>query len=140
MTRRTDPRSQRTPRQQLPAPMRTLPAFTPVPRRGKRHDGWTDARQHAFIEALADTGSVEAACRAVDMSQAGAYYLRRQPGADSFAAAWQAALDLGVQRIEDTAPFPVRKNAQVELWGPRAQRRAGTALFLWQADRHPHEV
>ena len=103
MTRRTDPRSQRTPPSQLPAPARAALAFTPVPRRGSRHDGWTHARQRAFIEALADTGSVHAACKAVDMSQPGAYYLRRQPGAESFAAAWQAALDLGVQRIEDTA-------------------------------------
>ena len=37
------------------------------------------------------------------MSQAGAYYLRRQCGAESFRAAWQAAIDLGVQRIEDVA-------------------------------------
>ena len=103
MTRRTDPRSQRTPPSQLPAPARAALTFTPVPRRGSRHDGWTHARQRAFIEALADTGSVHAACKAVDMSQPGAYYLRRQPGAESFAAAWQAALDLGVQRIEDTA-------------------------------------
>ncbi|HSJ79425.1 MAG TPA: hypothetical protein VK913_11885, partial [Erythrobacter sp.] len=97
MTRRSDPRTTR-----LPAPARgQLPAFTPVPRRCARHDGWTPERQTAFIEALADTGSVEAACKAVNMSQAGAYQLRRQPGAESFAAAWHAALDCGVQRVED---------------------------------------
>lgn len=36
----------------------TLPAFTPVPRRHNRHDGWTDDRQQRFIEALADLDSV----------------------------------------------------------------------------------
>ena len=46
----------------------TLPGFTPVPRQCPRHDGWTDERQRAFIEALADTGSVAAACKAVSMS------------------------------------------------------------------------
>lgn len=98
MTRRKDPRSAR-----LPAARGELPAFTPVPRRCQRHDGWTPARQRGFIEALADTGSVEAAARAVDMSSVGAYALRRQPGAASFRAAWEAALALGIQRIEDVA-------------------------------------
>lgn len=98
MTRRTDPRTAR-----LPVPIGEVPTFTPVLRQCERHDGWTPARQLAFIEALADTGSVAAACKAVDMSEGGVYYLRRQPGADSFRAAWTAALDLGVQRIEDVA-------------------------------------
>lgn len=98
MTRRTDNREAR-----LPVPAGELPAFAPVPRARSRRDGWTDERQRAFIEALADTGSVEAACRAVNMSQPGAYHLRRQPGAESFRQAWEAALQLGVQRIEDVA-------------------------------------
>ena len=98
MTRRTDNRETR-----LPVPAGELPAFTPVPRQCNRHDGWTEDRQRRFIEALADTGSVEAACRAVNMSTVGAYYLRRQKGAESFRKAWAAALDLGVQRIEDVA-------------------------------------
>ena len=98
MTRKADPRTTR-----LPVPAGQLPPFTPVPRRYARHDGWTPERQRAFIAALADTGSVEAACRAVDMSQSGAYHLRRQPGAESFRAAWARALDLGVQIVEDVA-------------------------------------
>lgn len=96
MTRKKDPRTARS-----LVPAGELPAFTPVPRQSQRHDGWTPERQIAFIEALADTGSVEAACKAVDMSQPGAYQLRRQPGAESFRAAWEAALQLGVQRVED---------------------------------------
>lgn len=98
MTRRTDPRTTR--RSARPG---ELPVFTPVPRKCTRHDGWTPERQRGFIEALADTGSVEAACRAVDMAPRGAYALRREPGAEGFRAAWQAALALGVQRIEDVA-------------------------------------
>lgn len=96
MTRRKDPRTAR----HAPPPGE-LPDFTPVPRRCERHDGWTPERQRGFIEALAETGSVEAAARAVDMAERGAYELRRQPGAEGFRAAWEAALQLGVARIED---------------------------------------
>jgi hypothetical protein len=98
MTRRNDPRSAR-----LPVSAGDLPAFAPVPRHYQRHDGCTPDRQRRFIEALADTGSVEAAARAVDMSSVGTYHRRRQPGAQGFRAAWEAALTLGVQRIEDVA-------------------------------------
>ncbi|UVO55187.1 hypothetical protein [Sphingomonas sp. SUN039] len=79
-----------------------LPDFAAVPRK-YRHDGWTPERQRAFIAALADTGSVSRACRQVNMSPEGAYYLRRQPGAEGFRRAWEAALDFGVQRLKDIA-------------------------------------
>ncbi|MEO6389117.1 MAG: hypothetical protein ABIT16_10035 [Croceibacterium sp.] len=90
-----------------PAPARPEPVegapFTPVPRQCARHDGWTPERQRGFIEALADTGSVRHAAGSVGMAPEGAYQLRRQPGAEEFAAAWRAALDKGVERIEDVA-------------------------------------
>lgn len=78
-------------------PVKTLD-FTPVPRK-YRYDGWTEERQRGFIPALADLGSVKHAARAVGMTPEGAYHLRRQPGAESFAAAWDAALDTGVDRL-----------------------------------------
>ena len=87
-----------TPRDERPA----LPDFTPVPRK-YRHDGWTPARQKAFIEALADTGAVSRAARMVNMAQANCYTLRRAPGAEEFRRAWDAALDFGVQRLKDVA-------------------------------------
>ena len=86
-----------------PVPLSALPDFTPVPRKVQRHDGWTPARQKAFIEALADTGCVAIAARMVNMSQASAYQLRRQPGAESFRAAWDAAQTLGLQVVKDEA-------------------------------------
>ncbi|WP_305095806.1 hypothetical protein [Croceibacterium aestuarii] len=97
MTRRKDPAETR-----VPVGPEDLPAFTPVPVK-PRHDGWTPARQKAFIGALADTGSVSRAARYVNMSPEGAYYLRRRPGAEGFRRAWEAALDLGVQRLKDIA-------------------------------------
>lgn len=86
-------------------PVRTgqLPAFTPVPRQTSRHDGWTDERQRRFIEALADTGSVKAAAHRVNMTPEGAYLLRRHAQGASFRQAWEAALALGVQQLEDIA-------------------------------------
>ncbi|MBO9519035.1 MAG: hypothetical protein J7493_13295 [Porphyrobacter sp.] len=84
-------------------PRTTLPAFTPVPREKKRHDGWTPEVQRSFIEALAETGSVKSAARRVGRAPVGAYYLRRHPAAEEFRHAWQAALDIGIQRIEDIA-------------------------------------
>ncbi|MEP0392060.1 MAG: hypothetical protein ABJ205_14370 [Erythrobacter sp.] len=93
-----------------------LPAFTPVPRECARRDGWTEERQRAFIEALADTGSVAAACKSVDMSQPGAYYLRRQKGAESFREAWRKALDLGVQQLEDVAMDRALNGVEVPVY------------------------
>jgi hypothetical protein len=89
---------QRPPHGPPPCPRRRASPFPPIPRQYVLHDGWTPARQIAFIEELADIGSVEGACKAVDMSQAGTYNLRRQPGAESFRKACQAALQLGVAR------------------------------------------
>jgi len=80
-----------------------LPDFAPVPRQRRRHDGWTQERQRGFIEALADLGSVKAAARAVGMTAESAYQLRRHPEAAGFRKAWEAALSLGVARLEDVA-------------------------------------
>ncbi len=76
--------------------------FIPVPVR-PRWDGWTRQKQSDFIEALAATACVEEACRAVGMSDRSAYALRSRPRARSFRGAWDAALDLGMQRLEQAA-------------------------------------
>lgn len=92
-------------RNKVPVPRENraaLPDFTPVPLR-YRHDGWTPERQRGFIEALADTGCVTRATAIVNMSLEGVYYLRRQKGAEEFRAAWNAALDFGVQKLKDIA-------------------------------------
>ena len=102
MTRRKDPAATRTPIAEMEAAGHALPQFEPVPRK-YRHDGWTPERQKAFIAALADTGSVKRAAFHVNMSPEGAYWLRRQPGSETFRRAWEAALDFGVQRMKDEA-------------------------------------
>lgn len=84
-----------------------LPDFTPVPITRRRHDGWTPARQRAFIAALATTGVVASAARSVGMGVTSAYNLRRRAGAESFAEAWDivetAARDLALAFVIDQA-------------------------------------
>ena len=76
--------------------------WVPVLRK-RRKDGWTPERQRAFIGALADSGEVIAAARSVGMSDRSAYGLRRAPGAEGFAAAWDAALAASSGRLIDIA-------------------------------------
>lgn len=71
------------------------PPFIPVPLARSRHDGWSPARQRVFIEQLARIGLVSAAARAVGMSAKSAYALRKRPGAESFAGAWDEAVGIG---------------------------------------------
>lgn len=77
--------------------------FDPVPRLRKRRSGWTEERQRGFIEALAQCGSVRAAAAHVGCSARTAYRLLDADGADSFAAAWDQALNFGRARIESEA-------------------------------------
>ncbi|MDQ2877676.1 MAG: hypothetical protein M3R41_01190 [Pseudomonadota bacterium] len=76
---------------------------TPVPTASRRHDGWTPARQVAFIDLLATHGGVAAAARAIGMTSQSANRLRKRAGAESFAAAWDAALEEGRLRSYDEA-------------------------------------
>lgn len=84
-------------------PLATLTVFAPVPREKDRSNGWKPQVQRAFIEALAETGSVQAACRRVGRATHGVYALRRHPQAEEFRRAWDLALDFGIRRIEDAA-------------------------------------
>lgn len=68
-----------------------VPPFIPVPLRA-RADGWTPERQARFIGLLAQSGSVAEAARGVGMSRMAAYRLRRCPGAESLAHAWDAVM------------------------------------------------
>lgn len=84
-------------------PLPALPSFTPVPRQRMRRGGWSAERQRQFIELLAQTGSVRAACRRMGVGEHHIYKLRNHPEAAGFRKAWEAALDLGIARIEDVA-------------------------------------
>ncbi|MEQ1530462.1 MAG: hypothetical protein ABL925_14200, partial [Methylococcales bacterium] len=76
--------------------------WVPV-RRRPRHDGWTEEKQRRFIEALADTGLVSHAAKAVGMGRASANRLRRSPHGAAFARAWDAARLHAGAALEDIA-------------------------------------
>lgn len=69
----------------------------------RRKDGWSPDKQRAFIEALADSGSVATAAQRVGMSESSAYRLRRSPGAEAFDRAWSAAIDAASKKLLDAA-------------------------------------
>jgi hypothetical protein len=107
------------------------PFIHPVPRR----NSITPARQRAFIAALAASGIVTQAARKIGASLEALYKLRHRTGAEGFAAAWEAAIDRGMARLEDCAleraimgeERPVVWDGQVvATW-----RRYDTALLMF---------
>lgn len=108
-------------------------AFTPVPVRA-RADGWTAARQRGFVDRLALCGSVATAAQAVGMTRKSAYRLCERAGAESFAAAWAAALAMGQSGQVDRA-FDRGRGAALFL--PRAQVRRVGALQHQPDARRP---
>jgi hypothetical protein len=122
---------------------KSLPDFTPVPRERIRHDGWTPERQRGFIAALADTGSVRAAAHAVNMTPEGAYLLRRHPEGAGFRKAWEVALGLGVQRLEDVAMDRALNGVEQPVYsygkliGTRRVTNDALLMFLLR-NRAPH--
>lgn len=131
-------------------PRRRIPAFHPVPV-GKRHDGWTPARQVAFIGMLYETRSVVAAAKAVGMGRESAYRLRKRPGAAGFAAAWDAAMGFPMVSVKlgqsKSTGLPAHYRAQCGLmqvlvrsgcFAGVAKKRDNSALLqhIAQLDRH----
>jgi uncharacterized protein YciW len=129
-----------------PAAYRWVPVL-----RKPRSDGWTPRRQVDFIAALADTGSVAGAARAVGMSVQSCYRLRRSPGAEAFAAAWEAAIQEASRRLADIAferaingveePVLDREGNCIYL---RTRYNDRLLMFLLRADhperyRHAHQ-
>ncbi|HKN87996.1 MAG TPA: hypothetical protein VJV04_14135 [Nitrospiraceae bacterium] len=84
-----------------PAPQPLIP-FEPAQLRA-RHDGWTAKKQIAFIEALAECGIVDEACRRVGMSDTSAYELRRRSCGAQFRRAWDAAIEYSEHRAYEAA-------------------------------------
>src|SRR5688572_18921932 len=89
--------------------------FAPAPV-APRHDGWTAERQRAFITALADSGCVSDACKAVRINARSAYRLRRRPGAEAFDAAWEKALRFGIHRLTTIAFERAVYGSTREIW------------------------
>src|SRR6185437_9714693 len=84
------------------APARLCVDFDPI-HLEPRSDGWSPAKQRAFIEELADCGIVREAAARVGMTEQTARRLRRRADAATFNIAWEAALQLGADRLRSVA-------------------------------------
>ena len=80
-----------------------LLAFAPVIHKQKKRNCIGPERQRKFIAALAASGIVSAAARAIGATPEALYGLRRKAGAEEFCAAWDKAVDLAISRVEDGA-------------------------------------
>lgn len=89
--------------------------FTPVPAQRVTANGWSAEVQRAFVAQLARSGVVSVAARSVGRSPRSAWLLRKRPGAESFAEAWEIAVDMAhdrameiaVARLDDPVQVPV---------------------------------
>ena len=81
--------------------------FTPVPRKVKRPDGWTPDLQRELIARIAATGTLQGAVWQMSKHATGAEGLYKTACADSFRAAWDAALAIGRRRngLDAGPPF-----------------------------------
>ena len=80
-----------------------LLAFAPFLHTAPRRNSITPELQRSFVATLAATGIVKVAAKRIGKSLEALYKLRARPGAEGFATAWDAALERGVQRLEDIA-------------------------------------
>lgn len=95
--------------------------FTPVPVRARR-DGWTAVLQRRFILNLARGLGVREAARALGRSRQSVYALLDRPGSDSFAAAWEAAVEFS-RRIQSAPRQASAMTPGAEtIWVPRTYR------------------
>ena len=108
--------------------------FTPVPLQ-RRARGWTAEAQSAFIAMLARCGVIAHAARSVGLSARSAYHLRQKAGAESFAAAWDWALETGLEESRDRALALARQKRVRPIMrrGQRIGTRTDTDLRLLYA-------
>lgn len=113
--------------------------WVPVLRR-PRVDGWTAERQVRFIAALADGRTIAEAAKLVGMSETSCYRLRRSPGGERFAAAWDASrgnaahrlVDMSFERAIDGTDEPVFDKEGRRV-GSRRRYHDRMAMFLMRA-------
>jgi hypothetical protein len=109
--------------------------FTPVPRLAKRWNGITAQKQRHFMAQLAGSGSVSMAANAIGVSTSALYQLRKGEGAESFAAAWEKAVEMGARRVLDLlmdhaihgTPETLLKGGEVIL----ERRKYNTRAMMW---------
>jgi len=107
--------------------------FRPVPLRA-RHDGWTPELQFRFIVDLARGHGPSEAARRLGKSRQTAYDLRKKPGAESFAAAWDAALAFAREARFAASALPTGQFGLETVFVPRFYR--GRLVGFVQREDH----
>lgn len=107
--------------------------FDPVPRKFDRRGGWSVERQRGFIRALSESGDVEKAAHTQGLTGNGAYQLRKAMGAESFRAAWSAAIEAARQRQAGVRQR-FAKEAQDAADGGGEEADSEETRLAWLAD------
>lgn len=102
----TQPRTPRSPRSAAPT-LRAVPATAApapdAPAKPPRENGWTLAKQAAFLRALSASHSVSEAARSVGKSRQSAYQLRSKLKGQPFDLAWEVAFHHSYDVLAHTA-------------------------------------
>lgn len=85
--------------------------------------------QRRFVATLAATGIVAQAARAIGKSMEALYMLRRRPGAEGFAAAWDEAARWGADRLSDCALERALSAADYSGFASGSRERGGAVLM-----------
>ncbi|MEZ5681651.1 MAG: hypothetical protein R3E14_10190 [Erythrobacter sp.] len=115
----------------------TLPATIETGAGRTRHDGWTQARQAAFLRELSATHSVSAAARAVGMSRQSAYRLRARlrgtpfdkGGAAAFVSRFDVLAEAALDRALNGVEVPHYYNGELVGTSRRYDERLTLALL-----------
>ncbi|MEO5774564.1 MAG: hypothetical protein ABIQ32_10665 [Sphingomicrobium sp.] len=90
-----------------------------------RTDGWTAARQLAFLDTFAATRSVTKAAAAGGMSRESAHRLRGRRDGASFAALWDIALAAAPAGQSESHNLPLTDRRLTRLLGVHFRRERG---------------
>src|SRR5215207_2257610 len=101
--------------------------FAPVPRRNKKEGGWCPEMQRLFIARLAVHGSPGKACDEVGMYRSGVDKVFKSPGAESFRAAWAAAVALAERRRAEEVAAGHASVGDLKMPFVDNRRKAGAA-------------
>ena len=115
-----------------------LLAFAPYLHACPRSNSIPPDKQRKFIAVLAATGIVSQAARSIGKSMEALYKLRHRPGSEEFSAAWDAAVERGLTRLEDCAleralqgtATPIVRGGQIVDWYGKPDN--GMLRFLLQ--------
>lgn len=115
--------------------------FDPVPHAPHTGVKFTPELQRMFVGALAACGSVTISAAAVNISTGQVYYLRQKAGAESFAAAWDKAVERGALRVRDVLVDQAINGIPEYVYGPDGKllierRRFNTRMMMWIVAHH----